>query len=1209
MAKNNSITFDAVALALRELRQELLSYTDQSVTHATRDVRTHFSTTADDLGEQRKALDGLREQFDALNASVETLREDTPEFVKRGSLLALRNDLSHRFEAFGDSVEQALGAGSADTKALREQLQQTKVAIDAALKQQAEALAQQDVALKQQSDAIKSEIDARISDLDAALSASQEQQTNTEAHLGALKADTEARFDEFDGRLDDVRRRALQIDDSLKANLDTLKANLDTALTEARQEAAKEATALNACLSEDINAIHKTLDELRAANAAQPSHDHLSALEQRLGAQLVQLKDQLSEQYARKAEIDAHRRDATQALEGAFAALSERVEAAEGTYGALTAGVGDRFADAEHDIRSLQERLGGFISEHGDAVKQLAAQQREQSVHAEALSESVDATFDDIKRCITQLMERDGASEQRSAETTQRIDEQLNALSQTLSDVEQQHADQTKVFRAALDDVVYQDALDALTRTLDETLAHTEQRAAELEQRLDGHTESLTETRALLDATQRDVEAYRGDHEALSEEFARAEERLDTRIDLHAEDTGKDIAALHNRSDEAWKGIGETREELSHATRRLDALGEQHDALSERHTATAERVDEVQRAFDLQQEAVVGREHALRDEITEVRETLRRDIGDVRTSITAEQAVLEEALGQHRTHTEERVRALSEAQGALRQRLDESVSEIEVARENAEQAVQQRIAALSERLVEAGQAFQAEVAALKVDAAGASEQTVSRLAALDKDLEALRRETESLYGITDEIDEQFKAVEERFEQVEYRGDAISTSLALQRDELIARMDKQLTERQGLIAKSLSEEQRVLHEARGRDLKGLVSEAVEEIRVRARGERGPEGYLRTVRTYVEKDQYEERELVRHRNGLWQARCATRTTPSAESDDWLLLAEGIAGIQVQSAAPHSHQIELALSSGETHRLSIDVPRLNDCGTYNKQRAYVAGDSVLWNDVRWVAKGATEGEPGKCDDWYVEAMRGPRGCVGEKGERGLRGEQGERGERGEQGATPSAEAVAKAFEELLVEQQGYAVTLFRGDWTFGAEYRVGHLVGFGRGLFLCTVAHRAEMPPLSVGVANGQQGYWTLVVAPSGNGSVSNTYTSSATVSLVAAEAISAFDVVALNADGQAVKADSSTVSTVSVRGVAAEEAAIGETFVLQSEAFTYAAGGLVAGQSLFVGSEGALSTAAPSSGWLRQVAVALDADTVVVDLGPAYFLGAA
>jgi len=529
-----------------------------------------------------------------------------------------------------------------------------------------------------------------------------------------------------------------------------------------------------------------------------------------------------------------------------------------------------------------------------------------------------------------------------------------------------------------------------------------------------------------------------------------------------------------------------------------------------------------------------------------------------------------------------------------------------VARENAEQAAQQRIAELSERLTEAGQLFKAEVEALKADTAGASEQTLHRLAALDKDLDALRRETESLHTFTHDIDEQFIAVEDRFEEVEKRGDALSTSLALQRDELITRIDKQLTERQGVIAKSLSDEQRVLHEARSRDVKALVSDAVEEIRVRARGERGPEGYLRTVRTYVQKDQYEERELVRYRNGLWQARCATRATPSAESDDWLLLAEGIAGVRVKSDAPHSHQIEIALSSGESHQLQLEVPRLNDCGTYNKQRAYVAGDSVMWNDVRWVAKGATEGEPGKCDDWYVEALRGPRGRVGEKGERGLRGEKGERGERGEQGATPSAEAVAKAFEELLVEQQGYAVTLFRGDWTFGAEYRVGNLVGFGRGLYLCTVAHRAEMPPLSVGVANPQQGYCKVVVVPTGNGVVTQQFTSMPTQEIVMAETVSTHEVIALNAEGKGVRADRRNTSAVSVVGIASVSAGPGESVALVTAPFSYS-GTIVGGQSLFLSESGGMTTSAPDTGWLRQVAVAIDSSTVVADIGTAYFLG--
>jgi len=106
---------------------------------------------------------------------------------------------------------------------------------------------------------------------------------------------------------------------------------------------------------------------------------------------------------------------------------------------------------------------------------------------------------------------------------------------------------------------------------------------------------------------------------------------------------------------------------------------------------------------------------------------------------------------------------------------------------------------------------------------------------------------------------------------------------------------------------------------------------------------------------------------------------------------------------------------------------------------------------------------------------------------------------------------------------------------------------------------------------------------------------------------AENIAALQVVAIDGEGKGIKADHSNSSAVSVRGIASADTSIGSDVVIERQPVTWPGGGLTAGQSLFLGTNGSLTTTPPTTGWLRQVAVATDADTIVMDVGMAYFLG--
>jgi len=441
-------------------------------------------------------------------------------------------------------------------------------------------------------------------------------------------------------------------------------------------------------------------------------------------------------------------------------------------------------------------------------------------------------------------------------------------------------------------------------------------------------------------------------------------------------------------------------------------------------------------------------------------------------------------------------------------------------------------------------------------------------------------------------------------------DGVTVRFGLQEEEVLRKIQDSIEEKfNGAWSHLSTEAAEVIEQHRKEqqvEFKTTVSDAIEKIRERAKGERGPEGRLRTVRTYVKGDRIADNEIVRHNGGVWQALASTKTAPSADSDDWALLADGIASFDVEQPDPHTNIIQIGLASGETKALTIAVPRLNDCGTYKADEVYRAGDSVMFNRVRWVAKCETADEPGASDDWYVEAMQGAKGEKGIPGKRGEKGERGLRGPQGEQGITPSVDEIAKAFEQHLIAEEGYAVTRFRGQWTYGWDYRAGDLVGFSKGLYICKNAHRAEMPPVSVAMTDVQN--WEVVV-PSSFGIVRGPEGPPGdTATITMAEDISALQVVAFDGDGKGIKADSSNTSAVSAKGLVVEDTLSGADASLVVAPVTWPGGGLSAGQSLFLGTEGNLTTTPPTTGWLRQIAVATDADTIVVDIGQAYFLGA-
>lgn len=107
------------------------------------------------------------------------------------------------------------------------------------------------------------------------------------------------------------------------------------------------------------------------------------------------------------------------------------------------------------------------------------------------------------------------------------------------------------------------------------------------------------------------------------------------------------------------------------------------------------------------------------------------------------------------------------------------------------------------------------------------------------------------------------------------------------------------------------------------------------------------------------------------------------------------------------------------------------------------------------------------------------------------------------------------------------------------------------------------------------------------------------------VVAAEPLSGHRVIAAGG----VYAGGTDATALAVLGLSTGAAAVGDAATLQrSGEMDWPAGGLTPDLPLYLASAGQLTQAAPTLGWLRQIAVAIAADRIVIDIGPAYWLGA-
>ena len=110
------------------------------------------------------------------------------------------------------------------------------------------------------------------------------------------------------------------------------------------------------------------------------------------------------------------------------------------------------------------------------------------------------------------------------------------------------------------------------------------------------------------------------------------------------------------------------------------------------------------------------------------------------------------------------------------------------------------------------------------------------------------------------------------------------------------------------------------------------------------------------------------------------------------------------------------------------------------------------------------------------------------------------------------------------------------------------------------------------------------------------------------LIAATTLSGHRVFAVNGDGEAVYAQHTDATALAVQGLSTQSGTAGdELVILKSGAVAWPVDGLTPGLPLFLTTDGQLSHTPPTSGWIRQIAVAIDADTISIDIGPAWRAG--
>lgn len=142
-------------------------------------------------------------------------------------------------------------------------------------------------------------------------------------------------------------------------------------------------------------------------------------------------------------------------------------------------------------------------------------------------------------------------------------------------------------------------------------------------------------------------------------------------------------------------------------------------------------------------------------------------------------------------------------------------------------------------------------------------------------------------------------------------------------------------------------------------------------------------------------YQRGTFAAHRGGI--VRSFRATDPLGvdgvlEKTGWHTIVRGIAEFEVHLAEDQrTVTMRTAMTDGEVIERSVAVPTMIYRGVWQEGVAYAAGDAVTRDGSTWLAKTATLGTPGGCDDWQLAVKRGRDGRDGLRGEKGDRGPEG--------------------------------------------------------------------------------------------------------------------------------------------------------------------------------------------------------------------------
>jgi hypothetical protein len=412
----------------------------------------------------------------------------------------------------------------------------------------------------------------------------------------------------------------------------------------------------------------------------------------------------------------------------------------------------------------------------------------------------------------------------------------------------------------------------------------------------------------------------------------------------------------------------------------------------------------------------------------------------------------------------------AETIGGMRGGIDQELKDIRAALndqgadvENMERAVAERVAVLGRQVAE-------DLAVLKASIANGeagSRDTAAAVEHLAKDIgeriAELHESELSLHVLTQDQGKRLDAYEreigEHIAEIQDEvGEMLSRSVE-DWEQRYAELSGHLATMPDLISKAVEKTVRESKDWQPYVIADRVESYVDSIRSTLRGPRGPEGKMARATAYSAGVLYEELDLVVCLGAVWQAKRKTEEKPGPQSHDWICLADGIASVRGEPI-PWGLDLVVSTASGIEERMTVALPRPTQRGTFKQGTSYKLWDEVYKDRNRFRAEvDDPQGQPGTSDDWSLQAMCGPAG------------KRGPEGPPGPEGRPPPVRKILDAWADQLSEDGSAPITVYRGNWSYGRDYRRGDVIEYNKGMYVSTADARAEMPPDQPGGANWQ------------------------------------------------------------------------------------------------------------------------------------------